>query len=210
MNEPARRRPRQQRSAATVDALLGATRALLQEHDDTTSLTVRTVAERAGLSPAVVYRYFENIDQLIDAVLAEHAALAEHAMATTLATCDHSSVLGLFRSVVQSHLTLYTQRPDLTVEFRSAALALRHRDLESAADRRSGALLGATLVELGVFERLDATTIDRIAAYWNSVGSMMGAVLRSSGAAREALESDLDAMVTHVAERLTPNRGPQH
>lgn len=203
MSEPSRRRPRQQRSAATVDALLGATRALLQEHDDTTALTVRTVAERAGLSPAAVYRYFENVDQLIDAVLAEHTALAEHAMTTTIAICDRSSVLGLFRSVVQSHLALYTARPDLTVEFRSAALALRHRDLESATDRRSAALLGATLVELGILDQVDAATTERIAAYWNSVGSMMGAVLRSSGATREALESDLDAMVEHVAERLT-------
>lgn len=176
---------------------------MLQEHDDATCMTVRTVAERAGLSPAAVYRYFENIDQVIDAVLAEHAALAEDTIAATLASSDVQSVLGMFRSVVQSYLTLYADRPELTVEFRSPALALRHRDLEMASDRRSATALGTRLVELGVFDRLDATTIDRVAAHWNAVGSMIGAVLRSSGATRQALEADLDAMVAHTAERLT-------
>lgn len=205
MREQGRRRPRQQRSTATVDAIVSAARALLQEHDDATCLTVRTVAERADLSPAAVYRYFENLDQVIDAVLAQHAALAEHTIAATLATSAQRTAVGLFREVVQSYLTLYTDRPELTVEFRSPALALRHRDLEMASDRRSAAALGGRLVELGIFDRLDATTIDRIAAHWNSVGSMIGAVLRSSAANREALEADLDAMVAHTAERLTPH-----
>ena len=207
MSEQGRRQPHQRRSAATVDAIVVAARALLQEHDDATCLTVRTVAERADLSPAAVYRYFENLDQVIDAVLAQHAALAEHTIAATLAAQAQRTPVGLFREVVQSYLTLYTERPDLTVEFRSPTLARRHRELETASDRRLATILGSRLHDLGLLDGLDTTTLDRLTAHWNAVGSMIGEVLRSSDATRPALRVDLDALVVHAAARFTHEAG---
>lgn len=203
MKEQGRRQPRQRRSTATVDAVVGAARALLHEHDDAVTLTVRTVADRAGVSPAAVYRYFEDLDQLIDAVLAEHAAIAERTIAETLAASAQRTAVGLFREVVQAYLTLYTERPDLTVEFRSPALARRHRELETASDRRLAAILGSRLHDLGLLDSFDTTTLDRLTAHWNAVGSMIGEVLRSSDATRPALRVDLDALVVHAAARFT-------
>lgn len=60
----ARKRPRQERSKATVDALLEATaQVLVREGYDKTS--TNRVAERAGVSVGSVYQYFPNKEALV-------------------------------------------------------------------------------------------------------------------------------------------------
>ena len=198
-----RRQPQQDRAAATVAAVLRAARSLVQERD-LADITVRTVADRAGLSPAAVYRYFTDIEQVVAGVLREHAAVAEEAVASALAASRHRSVEGVFRHVVATYLALYDERPELTVELRPASLANRHRELEASSDRRLATSLGEHLARRGLIGELDAHTVERLAAHWNAVGAMIGAVLRADAGLRPALEADLYAMVTHAARRFHP------
>ncbi|MCA9611010.1 MAG: TetR/AcrR family transcriptional regulator [Myxococcales bacterium] len=59
-----RKRPRQDRSKATVDAILGATaQVLVKDGYDKTS--TNRVAERAGVSVGSVYQYFPNKEALV-------------------------------------------------------------------------------------------------------------------------------------------------
>jgi AcrR family transcriptional regulator len=84
----ARRQPRQQRGVETVDAILEATAALLAERGFE-GVNTNVVAERAGVRPPAVYRYFPNkfalyhalaaklhdeLDPLIDAALVDAEA----------------------------------------------------------------------------------------------------------------------------------------
>ncbi len=69
-----RKQPKQERSQATVEAILTATAHILTE-DGYDRLTTNRVADRAGVSIGSLYQYFPNKEALIFA-LAEHHANA--------------------------------------------------------------------------------------------------------------------------------------
>lgn len=59
-----RRKPRQSRSRATVDAILQATAQVLVR-DGYQKATTNRIAERAGVSVGTLYQYFPNKDALV-------------------------------------------------------------------------------------------------------------------------------------------------
>src|SRR5438552_3934720 len=66
-----RKRPRQARSQATVDAILEATtRILLKQGFD--SLTTNAAAAAAGVSIGSLYQYFPNKEALVAALIERH------------------------------------------------------------------------------------------------------------------------------------------
>ncbi|MDP3233115.1 MAG: TetR/AcrR family transcriptional regulator [Myxococcales bacterium] len=69
------RRPRQQRSQATVEALLEATARIL-ERDGLRGLTTNHVAALAGVSIGSLYEYFDSKDALVQAWCEHHVANA--------------------------------------------------------------------------------------------------------------------------------------
>jgi AcrR family transcriptional regulator len=73
-----RRSPKQRRANVTVDAIVQATREIL-ERSGPTGLTTNAIAERAGVGIASVYRYFPNLDaimvELCRAEIHPHTAL---------------------------------------------------------------------------------------------------------------------------------------
>jgi AcrR family transcriptional regulator len=66
-----RKKPRQQRSQATVDALLKATAQLLEERGYA-RLTTNHIARRAGVSIGSLYQYFPGKDALCHALAERH------------------------------------------------------------------------------------------------------------------------------------------
>jgi len=66
-----RKKPRQARSAATVDAIFEATIQVLRT-DGFTGLTTTRVASRAGVSVGTMYQYFPHKDALLYAVLEDY------------------------------------------------------------------------------------------------------------------------------------------
>lgn len=195
-----RRAPTQARSAKRVGLVLDAARALLQEHDPA-EVTIRAVAERAGTSPASVYRYFDDVDQVIDVLLTEHATEAEQAVAAAL---DHSrarTVAGVFELVVRTYLDLYDRRPELTVVWRSPALADRQRAVEERSDAGLAVAVGTHLVSRGLLSALTPAVETRLIAHWTTAGALLGVVLRTAGDERAALEAELVALVRWFAGR---------
>lgn len=69
---PARRRPKQERSRAKVDAILDAADAIVAT-DGTDGLTTTLVAERAGVAVGTLYQYFDGVPAIVDALVARHA-----------------------------------------------------------------------------------------------------------------------------------------
>lgn len=74
MSQP-RKRPRQQRAAATWAAILDAAAQLFQAHGYIATTTNR-VAERAGVSIGSLYQYFPNKDALLLALAERHIGQA--------------------------------------------------------------------------------------------------------------------------------------
>lgn len=107
-----RKRPRQTRSKATVDAILDATaRVLIAQGFD--GLTTNAVAEAAGVSIGSLYQYFPNKEALVAAMIETHLD-AKNAM--TLGELQRVAALPLARAVrVMIELTIanYREQPEL-------------------------------------------------------------------------------------------------
>jgi AcrR family transcriptional regulator len=107
-----RKRPKQSRSLATVEAILTATTHILTE-DGYDQLTTNRVAERAGVSIGSLYQYFPNKEALIFA-LAEHhtneiAKLAQH----HLVESRGRSVLDILQQIVKAAIAAHAVNPKL-------------------------------------------------------------------------------------------------
>jgi AcrR family transcriptional regulator len=195
-----RRVPQQQRSKQCVESILVAARSLLQT-DEPAHISTRDVAARAGVSPAVVYRYFADIDEIIDALLAEHAAIAESMVADALARSEHQSIGDVFELVIRGYLDLYTRRRDLTIAWRSPALAERQRHIEDPSDRSLALAVGKHLVAGGLLTELAPREISLLCAHWTTAGALIGLILRSEEADRPQLVDELIALAHFFASR---------
>ena len=195
-----RRAPSQERSAKRVAAILAGARSLLQE-DPASEVSVRAVAERAGTSPASVYRYFDDVDEVLGALVEEHATVAERTVAEALATSRHRSVAGVFDLVVRTYLDLYERRPELTIAWRSAALADRQRSIEEASDEGLARALGAHLRDRRLITELTVEVEARLVADWTVAGASLGVLLSAEPEHRAARERDLLDLVRWLAGR---------
>lgn len=161
-----RRQPVQARSRETVARLLRAAEQLI-EAEGPGALTTSAVAERAGVSPASLYRFFAGRDELFDALLIELLADLDRHAATQEATWRIGSVGDFVDRELDLHVTYYEQHASLgrlwfggrvspairaAVHERNQTLAIRGRETLVAAgllspDVPERALI--LLVELG-------------------------------------------------------------
>jgi AcrR family transcriptional regulator len=195
-----RRLPRQGRSAARVADILAAARRLLQT-DDLGELTVRAIAADAGIGTASVYRYFADVDEIVDVLLTEHADASAEAVRAALAATTSRTVGGVFEAVLRAFLHLYDTRPDLTVMWRSPVLADRQRRHDETADRTIADTIGRHLVDTGAITDTSPEMNDRLAVHFQVAGTLLGAVLRADPTTRPVLEADLFALVRHLSSR---------
>lgn len=81
----ARRNPVQQRSSATVDAILEAAIQILAREGQA-GLTTNAIAARAGISVGSLYQYFPNKQAVVDALLQRHAGRVQPLLAAAVAS----------------------------------------------------------------------------------------------------------------------------
>jgi AcrR family transcriptional regulator len=107
-----RKRPKQERSQATVEAILTATARILTESGYDQFNTNR-VAELAGVSIGSLYQYFPNKEALIVALAEQHAfemvALAQHHL-EGLEDCPIAEVL---RRIIKAAFAAHAANPRL-------------------------------------------------------------------------------------------------
>ena len=140
----ARKRPRQDRSRTTVEAILGAAAQIFREHGYAAGTTDR-IAERAGVSIGSVYQYFPNKDALL-VVLAERHVDAGFARLRELlsdAQGSQPSLEAMLRRFVEGMIALHSDEPELhRVLFEEAPLPpslrknLRQRETAFAGEIR--------------------------------------------------------------------------
>lgn len=164
-------------------------------------VSIRAVAARAGTSPASVYRYFDDVDQILDALVLEHATVAEQAVVDALAGSRHRSVAGVFELVVRTYLDLYARRPELTTTLGSPTLEDRQRSIEEASDEGLARSLGKHLLQRSLISELSPEVEARLVADWTVAGTGLGLVLRAAPDDRAARESDLVDLVRWLARR---------
>jgi len=107
-----RKRPRQERSKATVDAILDATaRVLVKEGYD--GLTTNAVATRAGVSIGSLYQYFPNKEALVAALIEHHLDIKSAQVMAELHRVAVLPAAQAVRAMIVLTIEGYRDEPDL-------------------------------------------------------------------------------------------------
>lgn len=107
-----RKLPKQERSQATVEAILTATTHILTEggYD---RLTTNRVAELAGVSIGSLYQYFPNKEALIFALAEHHANEMKQLAQHYLSGLEDGSIIDVLRQLIRAVLAAHDVNPKL-------------------------------------------------------------------------------------------------
>ncbi|MGH0035402.1 MAG: TetR/AcrR family transcriptional regulator [Myxococcota bacterium] len=140
-----RKRPRQARSRATVEAILEAAARIFRQHGYAAGTTDR-IAEKAGVSIGTLYQYFPNKDALLVALAERHidAGFARVRELLDRSAAAELPLESLVRRFVEAMIALHAHEPELhRVLFEEAPLpaslrrSLRQRELALAGEVRA-------------------------------------------------------------------------
>lgn len=162
-----RAQPQQSRSHAKVEAILKAARQILT--DPAQQLTIRNLADRLGFSTGVIYRYFESLDAIADAVVREHAELTDRGLADLLARIEPDTAEALFDQVFQFFIDFHADNPEMASSGLNGDLAMRYLEVERASNEESIRMVlkrGRDLGVLGESRRIEI----RVRLLWFAAG----------------------------------------
>jgi AcrR family transcriptional regulator len=107
-----RKQPTQERSHATVTALLDATaRVLLREGYDRAS--TNRIAQVAGVNIGSLYQYFPGKDALVAALIDRHLDEISRVLGAGLAAAADAPVAEAVRAIVSAHVQIHATNPTL-------------------------------------------------------------------------------------------------
>lgn len=107
-----RKKPRQARSRATVDALLQATADILVR-DGYAKLTTNRIADRAGVNIASLYQFFPSKDALIAELRRRHVEDQRRAIAERYEGFEKKGVEATIREIVSMGIAAHSVAPRL-------------------------------------------------------------------------------------------------
>jgi AcrR family transcriptional regulator len=104
--------PRQERSRATVEALLEATARVLVK-DGYERASTNRIAEVAGVNIASLYQYFPSKESLVAALIDRHLEEISSKVAANMIVAGVAPLPEAVRAIVRSHIALHQTRPRL-------------------------------------------------------------------------------------------------
>lgn len=123
-----RKTPRQERSRATVDALLEATTDILSR-EGYAKLTTNRIAERAGVNVASLYQYFPGKEAIVAELRRRHGADQRSALRQALAEHTPGELASTIRTLVSVGVAGHANAPRLHRVFTEEIPALGVRDI---------------------------------------------------------------------------------
>ena len=139
-----RKKPVQERSTVTVDAIYEATfQVLLAVGPD--SLTTTRVAERAGVSVGTLYQYFPNKQSLLLSVLKKHQDQVASAVELACRGNHGQQVSAMIESVVEAFVDAKMERSDISMALYATANGVQERALLDKAMKRALAAMVSML-----------------------------------------------------------------
>jgi AcrR family transcriptional regulator len=181
-----RKAPRQERSRATVEALLEAAADILGR-EGYAKLTTNRIADRAGVNIASLYQYFPGKEAIVAELRRRHGAEQRAALREVLAARTPGSFESTIRALVSIGVAGHAHAPRLHRVFTEEMPALGYRDVEAS--------------DAPVFEAMrrfleEADVRDVDLALW-VIATASGAVLH-----RAAIERPEDLSSGVIAEEL--------
>jgi AcrR family transcriptional regulator len=148
-----RKRPRQERSRATVDSILGATARVLVERGFD-GLTTNEVAEAAGVSIGSLYQYYPNKEALVAALIEQHVEQMNAAILSELTRVAQLPMAEAVRAVIELTIRAHSIEPELhrvlTEQVPRVGRMARLRELDSICHRMVAGVLAARKDELAI------------------------------------------------------------
>ena len=158
---PVERRSRAPRGSGGLlhDEILDAATDLLLEAGDARSVSIRSVAQRVGVTPPSIYLHFADKDALLDAVCSRYFEKLDLEMQR--AAQEHTSAVDALRAQGQAYVRFAMQTPEL---YRIATMGQWRsgRDIDLALDSSAFQHIRATvqaLVDEGIRLQDDPSTI---------------------------------------------------
>jgi len=183
-----RKMPRQDRSRATVEAVLEATTDILIR-EGYMKLTTNRIAERAGVNIASLYQYFPGKEAIVAELRRRHGADQRTALRQVLAERTAGELESTIRTLVSVGVAGHAHAPRLHRVFTEEMPALGYRDVAA--------------IDAPIFEEMrrflqeaDADVRDLDLALW-IVSTASGAILH-----RAAVERPEDLSSGVIAEEL--------
>jgi AcrR family transcriptional regulator len=148
-----RKRPRQDRSKATVDTILAATaRVLVKQGFD--GLTTNAVADAAGVSIGSLYQYFPNKEALVAALIEQHIEEMNAAILSELTRVAQLPMAQAIRAVIELTIRAHSIEPELhrvlTEQVPRVGRMARLREADGICRRMVAGILGARKGELAI------------------------------------------------------------
>jgi AcrR family transcriptional regulator len=140
----ARKKPRQARSASTIDAIFEATIQVLIK-EGTHRLTTTRVAGRAGVSVGTMYQYFPHKQALLYALNERYLDRLAERMERACLAQHGASTKAMVEALVTAYWQAKTERSDVTRALYSSAVELDNESLIEAFARRVDAAAMAML-----------------------------------------------------------------
>src|SRR5262249_32018438 len=184
-----RKTARQQRSRATVEALLEATTDILSR-EGYAKLTTNRIAERAGVNIASLYQYFPGKEAIVAELRRRHGADQRAALRQVLAEHTPGKLESTMRTLVSVGVAGHGEAPRLHRGVTGEVPAVGYKD--NAAN--DGTIFGAVR---RLLQEADVDVRDLDLALW-MISTAAGAVLH-----RAAVERPEDLSTGAIAEELT-------
>ena len=148
-----RKRPRQERSKATVDTILAATaRVLVKKGFD--GLTTNAVADHAGVSIGSLYQYFPSKEALVAALIEQHIECMNAAILSELTRVAALPMSQAVRAVIELTIRAHSIEPELhrvlTEQVPRVGRLARLAEADSICRRKVAGMLAARKTELAI------------------------------------------------------------
>jgi len=198
-----RKTPRQERSRATVEALLEATTDILTR-EGYSRLTTNRIADRAGVNIASLYQYFPGKEAIVAELRRRHGADQRAALRQVLAERTAGELESTIRALVSVGVAGHAQAPRLHRVFTEEIPALGYGEV---------AAIDAPIFEAmrRFLQEADVDVRDMDLALW-MISTASGAVLHRAAVERpEDLSTGVIAeeLITLLRRYLRRRAGPQ-
>ena len=160
-----RRTPKQQRSRQRVDAIVDAAAALIEE-DGVGSLTAAAIAERASVSTGAFYAYFDDRDDVVDALVDRYLAGFVQVVRSTFAINDFADGPTASDALIDAFVDYHRQEPGFRDVWHGGALQPRHHQADQHNDHNLVAVNAELLVEAGLVDAITDDLLDHLHINW--------------------------------------------
>jgi AcrR family transcriptional regulator len=186
----ARKRPRQTRASATLEAIFEATIQVLVA-EGPQRLTTTRVAQRAGVSVGTIYQYFPHKRALFYAI---NERYLDHLAATVERSCkaQHGGLIAdMIEALIASYWSVKMERPEATRALYHSTVEFDNKALVKAFSQRMNALTTAmfTTASDTAFHDVDIVNLTLLATTFGAVRAIFerGLSFSEARAVREHL-----------------------